>query len=111
MRAARTLSAFGISTHLARAVLGVALASFAMLACERKAPGPSECADYAEAFVRDALYDEPLTPEIQSKIDAVTQLCLTTPYDRDLIACAQSTKRARACFDLYKQRTRQGAQP
>lgn len=108
MRVARTLTTIRISKRLGRALLVAAFASFTLPGCERKAPGPSECADYAQAFVRDAPDDEPLSAELESKIEAVTQLCLTTPYDRELIACAQSTRQARACFDIYKQRTLPG---
>jgi len=84
------------------------LALFALLSagCERKAPGPVECAEYAQAFVGVARDDETTTPHQQAAIDDVTQLCLTTPFDRELITCAQATRRPRACFDAYKLRVR-----
>ena len=106
MRAARTLSSRRVAACVSRACVAVAVAA-ALLGCERKAPGPAECSAYARAFVRDPRDNALLAVELQSKIDAITQLCLTTPYDRELIACAQSTGRARACFDVYKRRVRQ----
>ena len=106
MRAARTFSSRSLAPHVRRAVQLVVLAA-TLLGCERRAPGPEECSAYARAFVRDPLDDAIVAIELQSKIDAITQLCLTTPYDRQLIACAQSTGRARACFDVYKRRMRQ----
>jgi hypothetical protein len=107
MRAARSHRWLRFATRPRRAFVALGLVGL-VLGCERKAPGPFECAAYAQAFVRDPGDDERLTLELESKIDAVTQLCLTTPYDRQLIACAQSTGRARDCFDAYKRRTRQG---
>jgi hypothetical protein len=106
MGGVRTLEPFCWSrTRSALALLSCCVI-LAPLGCERKAPGPAECADYAQAFVRDPDDDVRLSLELESKIDAVTQLCLTTPYDRELIACSRSTGRARACFDAYKRRTR-----
>jgi len=84
----------------------IALSSLLAAGCERKAPGPAECAEYAQAFVGVARDDETTTPHQQAAIDDVTQLCLTTPFDRELIACAQTTHRPRACFDAYKLRVR-----
>jgi hypothetical protein len=113
MRAARTHSRpraairGARATRVRRALVALGLMGLAVLGCERKAPGPIECAAYAQAFVRVPGDDERLTLALESKIDDVTQLCLTTPYDRQLIACAQSTGRARDCFDAYKRRTRQ----
>ena len=83
-----------------------AVSSLLAAGCERKAPGPVECAEYAEAFVGVARDDEATTPHQQAAIDDVTQLCLTTPFDRELITCAQTTRRPRACFDAYKLRVR-----
>ena len=53
------------------------------------APGPDECALFAEEFVGMARDDERVTLRLQAEIDEVTHLCLTSPYDRQLIACAQ----------------------
>jgi hypothetical protein len=110
MRAARTHRPVRAATRVtcvSRAFVAFGLMTWAVLGCERKAPGPAECAAYAQAFVRDPGDDERLTLALESKIDAITQLCLTTPYDRELIACTQRTGLARDCFDAYKRRARQ----
>jgi hypothetical protein len=107
MRSARKLRSPRIGKPLARTLAGLVCAGASLLGCDRKAPGPAECLAYAEAFVGISREDERINPDLESKIDAVTQLCLTTPYDRALIACAQSTQRARDCFDAYKRRIRQ----
>jgi hypothetical protein len=106
MREARTLTSGRIATRVGQASIGLAFAGLGLLGCDRKAPGPTECTEFAEAFLGYSRNDERITLREQAEIDEVTQLCLTVPYDRDLIACSRSTHRARACFDLYKQRTR-----
>jgi hypothetical protein len=106
MRVAPTRKLPMTSKQVRLVLLGLIFASSSLVDCERKAPGPTECAWFAEAFIGMARDDERATFREQAAIDEVTQLCLTTPYDRELIACSQSTKRARACFDAYKVRTR-----
>ena len=106
MRVARKLEALHVAVRMSW-VLGYACSlGLLALGCERKAPGPEECTQFAEEFVGVARSDPRATLANQADINEVTQLCLTVPYDRALIACAQSTGRARACFDVYKQRTR-----
>ena len=107
MLVARTLSSRRMAAYVSRAFVSAALAGPLLLGCDRKAPGPEECSEYARAFVRDPDDDALIAVALQSKIDAITQLCLTTPYDRELIGCTQSTGRARRCFDMYKRRMRQ----
>lgn len=106
MRVAHTRKLPMTLKQVRRALLGLVFVSSSLVGCERKAPGPAECAWFAEAFIGMARDDEHATFREQAAIDDVTQLCLTTPYDRELIACSQSTKRARACFDAYKVRIR-----
>ena len=106
MRATGTHSARSASHRVGSALSAACLLAACLLGCERKAPGPVECSQFAESFVGVARNDERASLAAQSAIDEVTQLCLTVPYDRTLIACAQATGRARACFDAYKQRTR-----
>jgi hypothetical protein len=108
MRVARTLSPTSVAVRLSRALVSLGLLSLILIGCERKAPGPAECAEFAEEFVQHARDDARTTPSQEADIDTITQLCLTVPYDRELIGCAQSTHRARACFDVYKRRTRPG---
>lgn len=105
-RAARATGPTPTSKPVSRALIALVVLSLGLLDCERKAPGPDECAWFAAAFVGMARDDERATFRVQAAIDEVTQLCLTTPYDRELIACSQSTNHARACFDAYKLRIR-----
>jgi hypothetical protein len=106
MRGARTLTGGRVAARARRASAALAFAGLTLLGCDRKAPGPTECTEFAEAFLGYSRSDEHVTFREQAEIDEVTQLCLTAPYDRNLIACARSTHRARACFDVYKERTR-----
>jgi hypothetical protein len=106
MRVACSLSSPSVVVRASRVLVGLGLLSLTLAGCERKAPGPVECSEFAEEFVQHARDDARTTPSQEADIDTVTQLCLTVPYDRELIACAQSTHRARACFDVYKQRVR-----
>jgi hypothetical protein len=91
--------------RLCEASIGLLALFSTVSGCQRKAPGPDECLQFAEAFVGMARDDERSTLRVEAEIDEVVQLCLTVPYDRELIACAQSG-RARRCFDAYKLRTR-----
>lgn len=75
-----------------------------LLACERKAPGPEECARFAEAVVHLSVGAPYRTPQIQAQIDDETRLCLTRPYDRELIDCVLTTQRARPCIELFRRR-------
>ena len=71
--------------------LALSLSSIASSGCERKAPGPEECARFADLLVRgqSAAFGMllPVTPSMLAKIDSVTQSCLTEPYDRELLDC------------------------
>jgi hypothetical protein len=108
MRVARTLSTRTIATRGRRAFIGLSFSASILFGCDRKAPGPVECSEFAEAFVGYSREDEHTTPREQAELDDMTHLCLTVPFDRALIACARNTRQPRACFDLYKQRTRHG---
>ncbi|HEX3777612.1 MAG TPA: hypothetical protein VHV51_24250 [Polyangiaceae bacterium] len=107
MRAART---FMRAPRIARA--SFALFSIALfVGCERKAPGPDECQHLAEIAVGIARDDPRITAQLEAQIDTEIQTCLTRPYDRELIACVETTRRARACLAEYKRRTGQNREP
>ena len=77
----------------------------AELGCERQAPGPDECARFAET-VAGARRDSPfLTAEMQATIDVATRECLTEPYDHALLNCVIVTRQTRACLDAFRRRT------
>jgi hypothetical protein len=87
---------------LARAVVGGAFVAASALGCQRKAPGPEECARFAEAVVGGNRY---ITPVIAAQIEQQIQECLTRPYDRELLDCVLITHRAHACLASFRART------
>ena len=86
---------------LARAVVGCAFVGVCALACQRKAPGPDECARFAEAVVGGDRY---ITPLIAAQIERQIQECLTRPYDRELLDCVLITHQARGCLASFRAR-------
>ncbi len=75
-----------------------------LTACTRKAPGPAECRQLATRMVgvREARQLE--DPRVRSAVDQITVDCLTTPFDRQLLACVESGADARACVLAFRQR-------
>jgi len=87
---------------LARAATGTLLIAGALSSCQRKAPGPEECARFAEAVVG---VDRYITPVMAAQIEAQTRECLTRPYDRELLNCVILTRRARPCLAAFQARS------
>ena len=81
------------------------LACAALLACERKAPGPDECAHFASIVVLQHAPIGILTLEMQAQIEEETRNCLTRPYDRELLNCVLATNRGRACLESFRRRS------
>jgi hypothetical protein len=88
--------------HLGRAWVGFTLLGISALGCQRKAPGPEECARFAEAVVGMGRY---VTPVMAAQIERQTQECLTRPYDRELLDCVLVTRQARGCLAAFRART------
>jgi hypothetical protein len=94
----------GAARRLAR------LAAFCLCslsACERKAPSPEECLEFAMRGLR--INDQRLlaVPAVKDKVDAVVVKCLTTPYDKELIRCVRARSAAQSClleFDAREER-------
>src|SRR6478609_2655915 len=86
---------------LARAALGFTLLGASALSCQRKAPGPEECARFAEAVIGSGRY---ITPVIAAQIETQTRECLTRPYDRELLECVLLTRQASACLAAFRAR-------
>jgi len=84
---------------LTRAAVGLSLLAAATTGCQRKAPGPEECAQFAEAVVGAGRY---VTPVIAAQIERQTQECLTRPYDRELLQCVLLTRQAEACLRSFQ---------
>ena len=90
---------------LARALVGITLLIASVTGCQRRAPGPEECARFAEAVVGAGRY---VTPLIAAQIETQTQECLTRPYDRELLSCVLLTRRARVCLASFRARNGHG---
>ncbi|HEX2673051.1 MAG TPA: hypothetical protein VHM25_19360 [Polyangiaceae bacterium] len=88
--------------NLGRATLGLTLLGASALGCQRKAPGPEECARFAEAVVGVGRY---ITPVMAAQIETQTQECLTRPYDRELLDCVLVTRQARGCLAAFRARS------
>lgn len=80
-------------------------------ACERKAPSPEECLDFAMRGLR--INDERLlaVPAVKDKVDEVVIKCLTTPYDKELIGCVKLRPTAHSCLLEFDERERRRNHP
>ncbi len=80
-------------------------------ACERKAPSPEECLEFAMRGLH--INDERalVVPFIKDKVDAVVVKCLTTPYDKQLIGCARLRPTVDSCLLEFDERERQRNRP
>lgn len=74
-----------------------ALVALLTLACQRKAPGPEECRAFAYRAVGVTRAEQLRRPDVRDSVNELTQNCLTTPFDRELLQCVQLTGRLRAC--------------
>lgn len=87
---------------LARAVVGCAFVAAFTWGCQRKAPGPEECARFAEYVLGGDRY---ITPVVAAQIERQIQECLTRPYDRELLDCVRVTGQAHRCLVSFRART------
>ena len=76
----------------------------ALCGCEREAPGPMECRQFALSAVGVARREELAVPQVNEKVEALTRECLTEPYDRELLHCYETTRQGRACQYQFKNR-------
>ena len=74
------------------------------LACERKAPGPDECLQFAYHALGVRREEQLRSPDLKERVDTLTTRCLTTPYDRQLLQCVTLTGRMRACTLAFEAR-------
>jgi hypothetical protein len=86
-------------------MLALSLTCVSLLGCERKAPGPEECARFASTVVLQHAPQGVLTLEMQAQIEEETRNCLTRPYDRELLSCVLATNRGRACLESFRRRS------
>jgi hypothetical protein len=79
--------------------------------CARKAPGPMECHAFARrvlglppsaGLIADA--ERRVDRRVQMAVEELTVSCLTTPFDRELVACTESGAGLRGCFAAFQAR-------
>ena len=77
--------------------------------CARKLPGPAECRAFALASVgveqdTPANLLQAVRPRLAAEADAVTQRCLATPWDYQLLNCFGSGGSSRICLSRFEAR-------
>ena len=90
----------------------VALGTLLILApgCERKAPSPDECLDYAMSILR--FNDQRLlVAEDKDRVDSLVVKCLTTPFDKELLACTKRRRGSSSCLLEFGERERKRNSP
>jgi hypothetical protein len=75
--------------------------------CEREAPGPIECRQFALSAVGVTRREQLAAPHVNQKVEELTRECLTEPYDRELLRCYRLGAPARACQYEFKVRRKQ----
>jgi hypothetical protein len=80
-------------------------AVFLLLAgCSRKAPGPDAC--FALSLRTLGIQDRRVLddPRVKAEVDALTDKCLTTPFDRQLTQCVRGPSDVPFCFSEFQRR-------
>ena len=86
-----------------RLALVIALAA-SLVGCQRKAPGPAECLELAYRTYGVRTAAELRIPGMKARVDELTQECLLTPYDRELVECTLQGGPPRSCLRAFKLR-------
>lgn len=84
--------------------LFLTLLLFAPSACSRKAPGPHECYHFALRVMGVQSPRELSSPRVKSTVDQLTNRCLTTPFDRQLLSCVEQVGDVQRCFAAFQAR-------
>lgn len=85
-------------------VAGLVLGVVGCLACERKAPGPEECLQFADAWMRTEGAERGSRLAAEDAFDQLVVRCLTEPYDRELVSCVVSGAPRERCRIDYARR-------
>lgn len=77
--------------------------------CARRLPGPAECRAFALASVgveqeTPASLLQARAPRLAAEAEAVTQRCLATPWDYQLLNCLGSGGSRRVCLSRFEAR-------
>jgi hypothetical protein len=86
--------------------LALIASALTLASCARKLPGPVECQHFAELVVGVARDDPRLTIAAARRLEDLTQQCLTTPYDYELLRCVEGTGLAQQCLVSFNARAR-----
>ncbi len=73
-------------------------------ACSRKAPGPDDCRRFALQVVGVTNPQMLRSPRVEAAVDQLTNRCLTTPFDRQLLACVSRVGDVQRCFAAFQAR-------
>jgi hypothetical protein len=72
--------------------------------CERKAPGPAECREFAYR-VLGVTHSRQLTFQgVRARVDELTRQCLVTPFDRELLRCVDLGQSLSRCSIDFNRR-------
>jgi hypothetical protein len=79
-----------------------------LVGCARRLPGPAECRALALATV-GVEQDTPASalsrdPRRAAQAEEITQRCLTTPWDYELLNCLAGGGRSRICLSHFEAR-------
>jgi hypothetical protein len=72
--------------------------------CERQAPGPSECVEFARAWFRAHRAELGQGMGADDAFDELVRRCLTEPYDRELVTCVVTGQAQDRCRVDYARR-------
>jgi hypothetical protein len=94
----------------------VTLLFVAVVACERKAPGPTECRNFALSMFALRSEDELARASrrelaIRDQIDELTRECLTMPYDRAYVRCLEESGKTGPCRRAFERRRARASEP
>ena len=72
--------------------------------CQRKAPGPLECREFALHAYGLRSEEDIRREETLDQVDDLTTECLVTPYDRELLACVEQGGATGRCLGQFSAR-------
>jgi len=91
-----------------RAIAGLPFLFLLVSGCARKLPGPAECRAVALASL-GVEQDTPATAlavraRLAAQAEEITQRCLTTPWDYQLLNCLGTGGSSRICLSRFEAR-------
>ncbi len=85
-------------------VVGLGLVLAGCLGCERRAPGPEECLQFADAWLGGERPQRKPRLAIENAFDELVVRCLTEPFDRELVSCVVAGAPRERCRIDYVRR-------